>query len=195
LSSERSAIAYLLDIEPLDLGPEVRAVGLELVEPDENREPVRGNDAARVWARVLTAAAGTESWALDFFSHLDRVREFCERHKIALREASHRSIVIPAPEIPALESLFDRFLTETFGARAGGAMASGDPALEGELARRGVDAYHTAFQNYFFCAVCGFEDGSLVLLSQKLSASEVIRRVRPALSGLSGIDVEVRLPS
>lgn len=186
---------YLLDIEPLDLGPDVRAVGLELVEADENREPVRGNDAARVWARALAAAAGSEPWALDFFSHLDRVKDFCERRQIAFREASQRSIVIPAPEIPDLESLFDRFLRETFGARAGGAVTSGDPALEGELARRGVDAYHAAYPNYFFCAVCGFEDGSLVLLSQKLWASEVIRRVRPAMRNLSGIDLEIRLPS
>lgn len=186
---------YLLDIEPLDLGPDVRAVGLELVEADENREPVRGNDAARIWARVLPAAAGSEPWGLDFFSHLDRVREFCQRHEINFREASQRSIVIPAPEAQALEDLLQRFLKETFGARAGGSVASGDPALEGELARRGVDAYHTAFPGYFFCAVCGFEDGSLVLLSEKLWASEVIRRVRPALANLSGLDVQVHLPS
>jgi hypothetical protein len=186
---------YLLDIEPLDLGPGVKAVGLELVEADENREPVRGNDAARVWARALTAAAGTEPWALDFFSHLDRVKDFSERHQIAFREASQRSIVIPEPPMPALEDLFDRFLGETFGARAGGAVTTGDPALEGDLAKRGVDAYHTAYPNYYFCAVCGFEDGSLVLLSQKLWASEVIRRVRPMLRDLDGIQVEVRLPS
>ena len=37
---------YKLDIEPLDLGADVRAVGLELTEADENREPVRGQDAA-----------------------------------------------------------------------------------------------------------------------------------------------------
>ena len=43
----------LLEIEPLDLGPDVRAMGLELVEDDENREPVRGPDAARIWSRVL----------------------------------------------------------------------------------------------------------------------------------------------
>ena len=79
-----------------------------------------------------------------------------------------------------------------FGARAGGPVESGDPALEGELARRGVDAYHKAFPNYFFCGVCGFEDGSLVLLSEKLWASEVIRRVRPVVEDL---EVEVRLPT
>lgn len=186
---------YLLDIEPLDLGSDVRAVGLELVEADENREPVRGNDAARIWARTMSAAAGSEPWALDFFSHLDRVRGFCDRQKIPFREASQRSIVIPAPEISVVESLFDRFLRETFGARAGGPILSGDPALEGELARRGVDAYHAVFPNYFFCAVCGFEDGSLVLLSKKLWASEVIRRIRPALRDLRDITLELRLPS
>ena len=44
---------YLLDVEPLDLGPDVCAVGLEFVEADENREPVRGNDAGIVWSRVF----------------------------------------------------------------------------------------------------------------------------------------------
>jgi hypothetical protein len=183
---------YLLDVEPLYLGTDVRSVGLDLVEADENREPVRGSDAARVWSRVLRATAGQEPWVLDFFSHIDRVRDFCQRHGIAYREASQRSIVIPAPDPAALESLICRFQGETFGARAGGVLPGADAALEGELARRGVDAYHTAFPRYFFCAVCGFEDGSLVLLSEKLWASEVIRRVRPVLEGL---DVEVRLPS
>ena len=183
---------YLLDVEPLDLGPDVRAVGLELTEADENREPVRGPAAARVWSRVLRATAGDEIWALDFFSHLDRVREYCNQHQVKYREAGTRSIVIPAPGLPALESLLNRFQSETFGARAGALVAQGDAALEGELARRGADAYHSAFQNYFFCAVCGFEDASLVFLTQKLWASEVIRRVRPALEGQ---DVEIRLPS
>jgi hypothetical protein len=186
---------YLLDIEALDLGPDVKAVGLELVEADENREPVRGKDAAQIWARTLTAVAANEPWALDFFSHLDRVRDFCTARQIPFRVASQRSIVIPAPEIPALESLFDRFLRETFGARAGGAVTSGDSHLEGELAKRGVDAYQGAYTNYFFCAVCGFEDGSLVLLSDKLRSSEVIHRVRPVLKGLDGIEVEIHLPS
>lgn len=183
---------YLLDVEPLDLGPDVRAVGLELVEADENREPVRGPDAATIWSRVLLAVTATEPWALDFFSHLDRVGDFCQRHQINFREATHRSIAIPAPEPAALESLLDRFQGETFGARAGALVTSGDAALEGELARRGVDAYHKSFPNYYFCAVCGFEDGSLVLLSEKLWASEVIRRVRPVLQDLN---VEIRLPA
>jgi hypothetical protein len=183
---------YLLEVEPLDLGPDVRAVGLELAEADEHREPVRGPDAARIWTRVLPAVAGDEPWALDFFSHLDRLRDFCERHQIPFREATHRSIVVPAPPQASLESLLDRFQGETFGARAGSQLAAGDSVLEGEFARRGVDAYHKVFPNYFFCAVCGFEDGSLVLLSEKLWASEVIRRVRPALRDL---EIQIQLPS
>jgi hypothetical protein len=182
----------LLEIEPLDLGPDVRAIGLELTEADENREPIRGADAARIWSRVLRATAANETWVLDFFSHLERVREYCGRHRIEYREASARCIVIPAPELATLEPLIDRFQSETFGARAGEKLLAGDAALEGELARRRVDAYHTAFPNYVFCAVCNFEDGSLVLLSEKLWASEVIRRARPALEGQ---DVEVRLAS
>jgi len=185
-------VAYLLEIEALDLGPSTKAVGLELTENDENREPVRGPDAARIWSRVLPATAGQEPWALDFFSHLDRVRDYCDRHAVAYREAAARSLVVPAPAPEALEALTDRFQTETFGARAGGLVVQGDPALEGELAARGVDAYDKAFSQYFFCAVCGFENGSLVVLSEKLWASEVIRRVRPALKGL---EVEILLPS
>lgn len=129
---------------------------------------------------------------LDFFSHLDRVRDFCDRHGIAYREANARALVIPAPAPEALESLIDRFQAETFGARAGGPVAADDAALEGELARRGVDAYDKAFPNYFFCAVCAFENASLVILSEKLWASEVIRRVRPVLKGL---EVEILLPA
>jgi hypothetical protein len=183
---------YLLEIEPLDLGPDVRAIGLELVEADENREPARGTGAARIWSRVLWATTGKEPWALDFFSHIDRVKQYCELHQLPFRDAGQRCIAIPSPEIPQLEALLDRFQGETFGARAGGPVEGGDPTLEADLGRRGVDAYHKAFPNYFFCAVCGFEDGSLVLLTEKLWASEVIRRVRPVLDG---IDVEVRLPT
>jgi len=186
---------YKLDIEPFDLGADVRAVGLELTEADENREPVRGADAARVWARVLEATAGQEPWALDFFSHLDRVRHYCELHGIAYRQSNPRSLVIPAPRTAPLEALLERFEGETFGARAGTQMAAGatpDSALEADLARQGADGYHGAFPNYYFCAVCTFEDASLVLLSEKLWASEVIRRVRPAVKEL---DVEVQLPN
>ena len=133
---------YRLDIEALDLGSDVRAVGLDLTEADENREPVRGKEAARVWARVLQATAGQEPWALDFFSHLDRVRDYCDSHGIPYRQSTQRSLVIPAPETVALEALLERFETETFGARAGAQLAPGtesDSALEAELARRGVD--------------------------------------------------------
>jgi hypothetical protein len=186
---------YKLDIEALDLGEDVKAVGLELVEADENREPVRGADAARVWARVLPATAGQEPWALDFFSHIDRVRDYCEAHKIDYRPATQRSIVVPAPKPEILEALLERFEGETFGARAGGALASGaehDSTLESELARRGVDAYHAAFTRYSFCGICDFENGSLVVLSEKLWASEIIRRVRPVVKN---IGVEVQLPN
>ena len=180
----------LLEVEPLDLGEDVRAIGLELVEDDEDREPVRGADAAAVWTRVLRAAAGDQPWALDFFSHVDRVRDFCERHGIAFREATPRSIVVPAPQEEDLQNLLERFQNETFGARAGGPLPEADAGLEGELARRGVDAYQKEFSRYFFCAVCDFENGSLVVLSKKLWGSEVIRRIQPALKEM---ELEVKM--
>jgi hypothetical protein len=47
---------YRLEIESLDLGADVRAVGLELIEP-ETREPVVGQEAARIWAALMPALA------------------------------------------------------------------------------------------------------------------------------------------
>src|SRR5215813_14526438 len=87
---------YTLDVQALDLGPGIKAVGLELVET-ENREPVRGSEAAEMWAAVFPALAGNERWTVDFFSHLERVREFCKTHGIAYREAAGRCVVIEQP--------------------------------------------------------------------------------------------------
>jgi len=184
-------LQYVLEVEPLDLGADVKAVGLDLVEI-ESREPARGADAARLWAATLGALPGTEPWALDFFSHLDRVREYCRTRGVAFEEkAAGHSIVVPAPSGDALVGLVERFAGETFGARAGALLAAGDPAVESELAERGVDAYHTAFRNYLFCAVCDFENGFLTLLTEKLWTSEVLRRIKPATATLP---VEVARP-
>jgi hypothetical protein len=180
----------ILEAEPLDLGAEIRAVGIELVEDAENREPVRGEDAARLWSRVIPALAGAEPWALDFFSHLERVREYCRFHALEFREAANRCIVIPSIAQPKLEELIARFEAETFGARAGALAKDGDAALEADLAQRGADAYDRAFGNYHFCAICDFENGSLVVLSKNLWASEIIRIARRALEGE---DVELKL--
>ncbi|MGC1687405.1 MAG: hypothetical protein WA734_17395 [Candidatus Acidiferrales bacterium] len=182
----------LFEVEPLDLGADVRAIGIELIELGEDREPVRGEDAARVWGRIIPALAGTEAWALDFFSHLDRVRDYCKNHAIRFRDAANRCVVIPALDQATLESLVVRFEAETFGARAGALVTEGDAALESDLASRGADAYQLAFPNYYFCGICDFEDGSLVVLSKQLSASEIVRIARRALDGL---DIEVRLGS
>lgn len=180
----------LLEIEPLDLGQDVRAVGLDLTE-GADREPVRGQDAARVWSLALPAVASGETWVLDFFSHLKRVREFCQFHSVKYREASEGCVVIPSITQKTLEQLFQRFEGETFGMRAGQRLESIDSALENELASRGVDAYHLAYPPYSFCAVCNFEDGSVVVLSNSLWASEIIRRVKPALLGQK--EVQIRL--
>lgn len=171
---------YTLDVQSLDLGPGVKAVGLELVET-QDREPVTGAAATKMWASLFPALASNEPWTVDFFSHLDRVREFCESHAIPFREAADRCVVIQQPGQAQLRQLFERFEAETFGVRAGTAAASADAALEGELSRCGLDAYQNAYARYTFCAVCEPEDGWVTLLSESLWPSEVIRRVRPAL--------------
>jgi hypothetical protein len=171
----------LLEVEPLDLGSDVRAVGLDLFEGEEH-EPARGREAAVAWSCVIPAVAANESWGLDCFSHLDRVREFCRTRNLPNREASKRLIVVPALSEESLAQLLERFEGETFGVRAGSPVEKGDPALEQDLARRGADAYHAAFPSYFFCGILTPEDGSLVILSNQLWASEIVRRIRPALS-------------
>jgi len=175
--------AYRLEIETMDLGADVRALGLGLAEA-MTLEPATGAEAARIWACVLRAVAGEAPWALDFFSHLDRVRSFCEAHGIAYRQAAARCVVIHEPDEAALDALLARFEAETFGVRAGERLDAGDPALENELARRGVDAYHAAFPNYLFCAVCEPERGSWVLLSNALQAEELAGLLESALGDL-----------
>lgn len=186
-----------LEVRTMDLGEDLRAVGLDLRGEDE--EPARGPATAPLWARVLPELAEGETWVLDFFSHLDRVREYCSRHGIAMREKKGSSLVIPAPDSKAMAGLFARFEGETFGVRSGGLLRGKDSsqtaeleALEKALLHRGLDAYHRIFGNYLFCGVCDFSDGSLVVLSESLSATEVLRRVKAALAGL---EVEVFHPS
>jgi hypothetical protein len=170
---------FSMDVESLDLGADVKAVGLELLET-QSREPVRGQDAAVVWAAVFPALAVNEFLVVDFFSHLARVREFCKLHEIHFREAAERCLVLPQPSETQLEELFQRFEGETFGVRAGGPAQGGDAALEKELSRRGLDAYQPEYARYTFCAVCEPEDGWVTLLSETLWPTEIIRRIRPA---------------
>ena len=191
MPNSQDKLHYVMEVEPLDLGADVKAVGLDLMEV-ESREPARGIDAARIWAASLAALPGNEPWALDFFAHIDRVREYCRLHAVAFEEkASGHSLILPAPSLDALTGLVERFAGETFGVRAGALVAAGDATVEGELARVGVDAYHPLFRNYLFCAVCDFENGFLTLLTEKLWTSEVLRRVKPAVATLP---VEVARP-
>jgi hypothetical protein len=182
---------YSLDVQAMDLGNDVKAVGLELVET-ENREPVRGKEGAEIWSEIFAALAGKEAFAVDFFSHLDRVREFCKARKIEWREAAERCIVIPSPSIEELLQLLERFEGETFGIRSGSAAQTADGALEGDLSKRGLDAYQQAYARYTFCAVCEPQDSWVTILSETLWPSEIIRRVRPAVQKF---DVHIARPN
>jgi hypothetical protein len=182
---------YSLDVQALDLGNEVKAVGLELVET-ENREPVRGKDGAEIWSEIFPALAGKEAYVVDFFSHIDGVREFCKARQIAWREAAERCLVISSPSVEELWQLLERFEGETFGIRAGSAAQAADAALEGDLSKRGLDAYQQAYTRYAFCAVCEPEDGWVTILSETLWPSEIIRRLRPAVQRF---DVHIARPN
>lgn len=181
---------YSLDVQAMDLGAETKAVGLELIET-ESREPVQGQEAAAIWAAVFPALANQEAWVLDFFSHLDRVREYCKGHEITFRGTAGRCLVIPWLGTEQLRELLGRFAGETFGLRCGKTAEAEDAELEGELSRRGLDAYQAAYQRYAFCGICEPADGWMTLLSETLWASEIIRRVRPALKEF---DVHIARP-
>ena len=182
---------FSLDVQALDLGTEVKAVGLELLET-ESREPVRGREAAEFWAATFPLLASSEPFVLDFFSHLDRVREFCANHRVEFRETGSRSLVVAQPSQEQLQQLFERFATETFGLRAGARTKEDDSVLAGELSGRGVDGYQAAYRRYSFCAVCELHDGWVTLLTESLWPSEVVRRLRPAAQSF---DVHIGRPN
>ncbi len=171
---------YSLDVQPMELGEDTKAIGLELLET-ESREPLRGAAASQIWSAALPALAAKENLAVDFFSHLEGVREFCKLHGLVFRETASRCLVLAHPSQEQLRLVFERFEKETFGIRVGTQAEQEDAALENELSHRGLDAYQAAYSRYTFCAVCEPEDAWVTLLSEKLWASEVIRRVRPAL--------------
>ena len=171
---------YSMDVQAMDLGSSTKAVGLELIET-ESREPLRGPQAAQIWSVTFPALANNEPLVLDFFSHLECVREFCKNHKIEFRESASRCLVVPQPSVAQLRELLERFESETFGLRVSPTATQEDTPLESELSHRGVDAYQNAYARYTFCAIADPSDGWLTLLSDALWPSEIIRRVRPAL--------------
>src|SRR5207302_1532384 len=126
---------FSLDVQALDLGGEVKAVGLELVET-QNREPVRGKDAAEIWSAVFPALAGNESYVVDFFSHIERVREFCKLHEIALREAAERCVVLPHRNQDQCHQIFNPSEAKTFGIRPGNAAQPADAARKADRPSR-----------------------------------------------------------
>jgi hypothetical protein len=112
--------------------------------------------------------------------------------EIALRDAAERCVVLPQPDQEQLRQIFERFEGETFGIRAGTASQSADATLEGDLSKRGLDAYQPVYARYTFCAICEPEDGWVTLLSESLWPSEVIRRVRPAVQPF---DIHIARPN
>ena len=59
-------LQYVMEVEPLDLGADVKAVGLDLLEI-ESREPARGSDAARTVGGDAGGPAGLRAVGAGFF--------------------------------------------------------------------------------------------------------------------------------
>lgn len=186
-SEENQALdlpAFSLEVQALDLGADVKAIGLELLET-ESREPVRGKEAAEFWAAAVSLLANNEPYVLDFFSHLDRVREFCAAHQIAFRDTGARSLLISEPSREELTEICQRFAAETFGLRSGERSKEEDLELANDLSRHGVDGYRNAYKRYPFCAICELDEGWVTLLSETLWPSEVVRRLHSAAQEFS----------
>jgi hypothetical protein len=145
--------------------------------------------------RVLQSIAPGEPIALDFPAQDKVVVEFCASRRIGRQGAGGICIVaLPTPGIQAREILADmieRFESLTFGVRAGSLAATLDQTFEENFAMRGVDAYQEAYHRYTFCAICAFDEATLTLVAPRLWATEVVRRVAPAITGL---DVQVHQP-
>src|SRR5271167_3329886 len=131
---------YSLDVQLMELGDDTKAVGLELLET-ESREPLRGSVAAQIWSAAFPALAAKEFLVVDFFSHLERIREFCKSHDLVFRETASRCLVLTQPSREQLQLVFARFENETFGIRVGTWVEQEDAVLENELSHRGLDAY------------------------------------------------------
>jgi hypothetical protein len=180
----------ILEIETLNLGDDTRAIGMELVHPGPEREPVIGREAAEVWSRALPAIAPDEPLELDFSNPSANLREFCSARRIG-RETAGANLSVTSPSREILAELIERFEGEGFGIRAGNLAAKLDKALEKDFAQRGVDAYQEAHHHYTFCAICAFDEATVTLVAPRLWATEVVRRVAPALTGM---DVQVHQP-
>jgi hypothetical protein len=171
---------FSMEVQSLDLGPDVKSVGFELIGT-ENREPVTGPQAAEIWTAVVLALAAGEAYTIDFFSHIVRVADFCIAHHIGFRPASGRCLVLHEPKAEQLRELFARFEAESFGVRVGALLRQPDAALEDDLSKRGLEAYRDAYARYTFCGILEAYDGWFTVLSETLWSSEAIRRIRPAL--------------
>src|SRR5260370_14515072 len=84
--------AFSLDVQALDLGADVKAVSMEILET-ESREPVRGKQATNFWSAVFPLLTAGEPFVLYLFIHLYRVRDFCAASEISFPQACTRSIV------------------------------------------------------------------------------------------------------
>ena len=171
---------FSLDVEALDLGPGVKAVGLELVET-ENREPFVARRQRRFGRRsslpwrmknITSWIFSATSIALRSFARRGRssiAKQACAawfcRSRGRVNCSSFSSASKAKPLEFAREPLRKLPMPRWKATFPSAASTPTKPPMSATL----------------FCAVCEPEDGWVTLLSATLWASEVIRRVRPAV--------------
>jgi len=141
---------YSLDVQALELGADTKAVGLELLET-QSREPLRGSEAAQIWAAAFSALAAKEMLPSGFFSVTSSAcANSATPTPLPIVRRPHAAWSFPYLSTEQLGQLFARFGAATFGMRAGPAAQNADPALENELSLRGLDAYQQPIRATLF---------------------------------------------
>jgi len=84
---------YSLDVQPWNSAP-TPGCRTGTTGDAKPRAFARERSSANLGRRLL-CPRGKEMLLLDFFSHVERVREFCNTHAIAYREAAPRCLVVP----------------------------------------------------------------------------------------------------
>ena len=129
----------------MDLGPAVKAVGLELIET-ESREPLRGPEAARHLGRGIDRSRRHRSLRLSISSVTSiAFANSAPPTPSPIREAASRCLVIPQPSLELLRLIFARFEVGNVRHARWSRCAKRRCALESELSHRGLDAYQPAY--------------------------------------------------
>jgi len=181
--SEVIFLPYSLTWKTLDLGPGVKAIGMELIET-RAAKPVRGKDAIAILGRRSHCPRPHKRRLFSIFSgHPDASVISAQGTTRFSRSGGplHRRAAPSDEPSPRIDRAVRR---ETFGLRAGKGRSDRRYAIGERLSNAVLDAIRPPYTRYTFCVVCELDDGWLTILSEPLWPAKPFRRVRPRCSRL-----------